>query len=143
MGKKKTLGLIVLACFCMTAAGGPLSFGRGAVQRAVSAGKWGGEQIEMVVGRGGTRIEYDCGGGTIDGPLRPDRAGRFSAKGTLVVGHGGPARIDEQPDSRPARYTGRVTGKTMTLTVTLAGTGESVGTFTLRHGRDGRLRRCL
>ena len=110
--------------------------------RHIPKGTWGGLHISMEVADGSATIEYDCARGTIDGPLKLDRGGRFSFGGTHAREHGGPIRSDEQPDSHPARYTGWTDGKTMKLTVTLLDTKETVGTFTLVHGNAGRVFKC-
>ena len=91
---------------------------------------------------GGT-VEYDCAHGTIDQPFVADPSGRFDLAGTHTREHGGPIRIGEKEDKRPARYTGMTDRRTMTLTVTLTGTNERIGTFTLTHGQIGRIVKCL
>ena len=106
-------------------------------------GSWGGEHVGLEVTDSGATIEYDCATGTIDGPLHPDGAGRFDARGTHVRGHGGPDREGEVPDAHPARYTGRVEGGRMTLTVGETDTGATVGTFSLRRGAAPQVFRCL
>ncbi|MDB6162720.1 MAG: hypothetical protein JWL98_152 [Xanthomonadaceae bacterium] len=92
----------------------------------------------------GGRIEYDCGQGTIDAPLRPDAGGAFSVRGTHLQGHGGPARVQEdEPTSTavPANYSGTVNGDTMRLRVT--SNGDELGTYTLRRGADPQMVHCL
>ena len=79
----------------------------------------------------------------IDQPLLTDSSGRFDLAGTHTREHGGPIRIGEKEDKRPARYTGTTDGRTMTLTVALAGSNEPLGTFTLTHGKIGRIVKCL
>ena len=113
--------------------------------RRVTAGVWGGDHLQMNVGRRGAsaQLEFDCASGQITVPLTFDRSGRFSLDGTFTRRRGGPIRRNEQPDIRPARYEGSVNGKTITLTITLTETNESVGTYTLYLGRAGKLRRCL
>lgn len=56
------------------------------------------------------RVEYDCADGVIEGPIRPDRAGRFTAAGTHTPGRGGPIREDEVLPSFRARYDGQING---------------------------------
>ena len=109
----------------------------------VEAGVWGGRGIQLAVGEGGARVEYDCAHGEIAGPVALDAEGRFSLGGTLTPERGGPAHAGESPKSFPARYEGRVSGQTMTLTVTRADTGERVGTYTLTRGAEARLFKCL
>ena len=108
----------------------------------IATGTWGGQQINISIEGNAATVEYDCANGTINGPLKVDRNGRFSLSGTHVREHGGPIRADEKPPSQPARYTGRIDGKKMTLTVTLPNSNEKLGTFTLTHGQSGRLRKC-
>lgn len=109
----------------------------------ILTGTWGGPHVSLEITGEPARIEYDCAHGTIDGPIKLDREGRFEAAGTHETEHAGPVRAGEEGSSRPARYRGQVTGKTLTLTVTLAGSSEEVGTFTLTQGAMGRLFKCL
>jgi hypothetical protein len=110
--------------------------------KSVATGVWGGEHIRMEVTESGATVEYDCGNGTIAGPLKLDGEGRFHAAGNRVPEHGGPVRDGEAPAARPADYSGSVRGETMTLTVTLASPSETIGTFTLVHGSEGELVKC-
>jgi hypothetical protein len=109
----------------------------------VRPGIWGGDHVGVTVTETGSTLEYDCAAGTIDQPFVLDAAGRFDLVGTHVRGHGGPTRIDEQPDRHPARYTGTVDGGTMTLTVTMTDLNQTVGTFSLTVGASPRIVRCL
>jgi hypothetical protein len=106
-------------------------------------GEWGGEHISISVSLTESTVEYDCAHGTIDGPIAPDHAGKFTLSGTHVREHGGPIREDEMPDQHPARYSGWSNGDRMTLTVTLLDTGETIGQYELRLGSLGRVLKCL
>jgi hypothetical protein len=108
----------------------------------VATGLWGGEHIQMQVTEGGARIEYDCAHGTIEEPLVLDSQGRFEAKGAYVREPRGPVRMGENYDGRPARFTGSVNGKEMTITVTLTDKQQTISTFTLNQGENGRIRKC-
>lgn len=123
-------------------AGGGSSSGGGSGGKSVAAGTWGGRGVRLQVSASGADIEYDCAHGTI-GKMTLDAAGRFDAQGTHAAERGGPVRADEEAKGQPARYTGRIEGKTMTLRVVLTGTNQTVGTFTLTHGDEGRLVKCL
>jgi hypothetical protein len=111
--------------------------------RRIVNGKWGGDQINVTVEANAATIEYSCARGTIKGPLVVDSKGRFKLVGTHTVERGGPVRSDETANSRPAVYTGTINGKTMTLTVKLTDTDETIGTFTLGLGKEGKLFRCM
>jgi hypothetical protein len=111
--------------------------------RRVPDGVWGGEHIGLWVERGGARVEYDCGRGTIDQPLVLDRHGRFNVKGTHYKEHGGPVRIDEENNGQTARYTGALLARTLTITITLPKTGQTLGTFRLKHTQEPHLVKCL
>ena len=119
------------------------SVGKSRKPQRVGAGTWGGQHIRMEVADGAATIEYDCAHGTINGPFTIDRKGRFSWRGTHTREHGGPIRSDETSSSRPARYTGWTDGKKITLTVTLTDRNETLGTFTLVRGQQGRVFKCL
>jgi hypothetical protein len=116
---------------------------RPASGRSLEVGAWGGDHVNLlVVGTGGT-LEYDCAHGTIDQPFLVDSSGRFDLAGTHTREHGGPIRVGEKENKRPARYTGTTDGRTMTLTVTLTGSNERLGTFTLTRGQTARILKCL
>lgn len=105
-------------------------------------GSWGAPHIRIDVGQSSATIDYDCANGTIDSPLTFDRKGNFTWRGTHNREHGGPIRVDEKSNSRPAIYTGSIKGDTMTLTVKLADSKEVVETFTLKRGGAGRVFKC-
>ena len=117
--------------------------GAAPAKRGALTGSWGGLHVGLEITAEGARLEYDCAHGTIDGPIVPDRAGRFAAVGTHTAEHAGPIREGEPDAGRPARYRGKVAGKTLTLTVTLTDSGEEVGTFTLTRDATPRITRCL
>jgi hypothetical protein len=136
----KQMGLLALCCI-----GCAMIFDDGSpVQpRRVSAGRWGGQHINIEVSANTAEIEYDCAHGTIEGPLEINGKGRFRLKGTHTPEHGGPVRRDESANTRPALYTGSIHGETMTLTVTLTDKNETVGTYTLTKGATGRIFKCM
>lgn len=109
----------------------------------VAVGSWGGDHLRVDVTPAGATIEYDCAHGTIDEPLSPDRAGRFSAAGTHTFEHGGPIRVDELPNRHPARYDGLVVANTLEMTVTVIDTPQVIGTFTATFGAASRTLKCL
>jgi hypothetical protein len=105
-------------------------------------GIWGGEHIGLVVTEDGGRVEYDCAHGTIDQRITTDAEGGFELRGTHVRERGGPVRRGDPVDSHPATYKGQIEGDTMTLTVEESDTGQSVGTYTLRLGREPHVVKC-
>jgi hypothetical protein len=109
----------------------------------VQTGTWGGEHIALTVSGDGAHLEFDCASGDITGPLTIDTDGRLSIEGVYIQGHGGPIRSDEQSDRKRARYSGRVEGTKLTLDITLIDSNESVGSFTLTHGAEPIVRKCL
>jgi hypothetical protein len=106
-------------------------------------GVWGGDHVAMTVSAGGAHLEFDCAHGDIGQPLMVDDSGRLSVDGTFTQEHGGPIRVGETEDKKPARYSGKLSGETMTLSVTLTDTKETVGSFTVTRGGDARVRKCL
>ena len=104
-------------------------------------GAWGGLHINLVAGARSATVEYDCAHGTIEGPLRFDKQGKFEWRGTFIPERGGPIRADETPSAQPAVYSGSVNGNTMTLTLKVAGSDETE-TFTLEKGKPGELFKC-
>lgn len=108
----------------------------------IKTGMWGGDHIRLEVSANSATIEYDCAQGAIAGPFTIDSRGNFCLKGTLTPEHGGPVRRDEEPNSKPAVYTGWTDGKKMTLRVVLDGSGDEIGTFHLIQGEQGRVWKC-
>jgi hypothetical protein len=69
--------------------------------------------------------------------------GKLDTTGTYVQEHGGPILVNEQEDSRPARFTGITDGKVLYLTVTYTDDNTVIGTFMYIYGNDGLLMKCL
>jgi hypothetical protein len=131
------LGLILLSGPAYAVIGG-----KPRKMQNIPAGTWGGPSIRIEITAGAATIEYDCANGTITGPLKFDRNGKFSLAGTHVRERGGPVRLNEDRPRQPARFSGWTDGKKMTLTVTLTNGKEEIGTFTLERGKESRLRKC-
>ncbi len=106
----------------------------------VPNGEWGGAHVRLSVADSGARVEFDCGHGSLEGPLTLDAGGRFDVKGSLVA-EGGPVMKDEAANARPVRYRGHTDGKSMRLEVTLD-SGESAGTFSLARNARAKLVKC-
>jgi hypothetical protein len=106
-------------------------------------GEWGGRHIAVTVLSDSVTLEYDCAHGAITEPLAVDGNGEFSLSGYHVVEQGGPIREGEEPEQRPARYTGDTDGTTLQITVELTDTGQEVGDFTVVKGEAPRLFKCL
>jgi hypothetical protein len=109
----------------------------------VPNGSWGGEHIGLVVTDSGATIEYDCAAGTITGPLTLDASGNFDWRGVHSPGHGGPSRVDQPPDTHPARYTGHATSSQMSIALTILDMAVPEQTFTLQRGGNARVFKCL
>jgi hypothetical protein len=113
----------------------------GAGQRRDLKGNWGGQHISMEITDAGAEIEYDCAHGRIAEKIVPDANGKFTAKGVHVRERPGPVREGEE-NEQAASYRGSINDDAMTLTVTLIKNNETVGTFTLMHGKSGRVFKC-
>lgn len=137
---KHSVRLLVLVSLIMLIASSASS--RPRKMYRLNPGSWGGPNIRIDLGKSSATIEYACASGTIDGPLSIDGKGRFAWRGTFNQEHGGPARIDEKANERPAVYSGWIKGDTMTLTVKLADTNEVLETFALKRGSTGRVFKC-
>jgi hypothetical protein len=108
----------------------------------LARGVWGGQHIRAEVTDSGADIEFDCAHGTIDQPIVLDGKGSFDVKGKFTPERGGPVRRDEKSNDRLVRYVGQVKDQELTLTITNAGTKETIDSFTLTHGSDGRIMKC-
>jgi hypothetical protein len=117
---------------------------RTAVQRTdrLANGVWGGVHIRMDVTDSGADIEYDCAHSTVDEPIVLDGEGNFDVKGKYLREHGGPIRKDEENNGTLVRYVGHASGKELSLTITKPDTKETIGTFTLTQGSEGRVMKC-
>ena len=133
---------VLSAALLLSACGGSSARGVASGDNGqVILGEWGGLHAGLVLSSAGGHIEFDCASGSIDAPLRVDKAGRFSLPGTYAGGHGGPVRQDAPDDRQPARYLGTVSDKQMDLTVTVG--PETIGSFQLERDGTGPMARCL
>jgi hypothetical protein len=132
------LGILLLS----TAACAP-SIVSGVDGTRVRTGTWGGEHIALNVSESGAHLEFDCASGDINEPLTFDHLGQLAVDGVFTREHGGPIRSDEQPERKPAHYSGKIDGETMTLDIKLIESDETVGTYTLSYGAEPRVRKCL
>lgn len=105
-------------------------------------GVWGGQHIRAEVTDSGATIEFDCAHGTIDQPIILDVKGRFDVQGKFTTERGGPTRRDEESNDRLVHYVGQLKEQALSLTITDAGTKETIDSFTLTHGSDGRIMKC-
>ena len=108
----------------------------------LATGVWGGQHIRVEVTDSGADIEFDCAHGTIDQPIVLDGKGKFDVEGKFTTERGGPTRRDQKSNYRLVRYVGQVKEQALALTITDAGTKETIDSFTLTHGSDGRLMKC-
>lgn len=99
--------------------------------------------MQLLVSLAGGTVEFDCAHGRLDEPMAIDQSGRFAVAGVFVREHGGPIRVDEMEDARPARYSGSVDGQKMSLTVTILDESPALGPFTLVLNGRPRLVKCL
>ena len=105
-------------------------------------GVWGGAHIRMEVTDSGADIEYDCAHSTVDEPIVLDSEGNFDVKGKYSPQHGGPIRKDEESNDFIVNYSGHASGKELSLTITNPDKKETIGTFTLSQGSEGRVMKC-
>jgi hypothetical protein len=105
-------------------------------------GVWGGQHVRAEIAESGVQFEFDCARGTIGQRLTPDAGGKFDVLGKFATEHAGPVTRDEESNERSVRYSGNVKDQEMTLTITDSKTKEEIGTFTLKHGSEGRLMKC-
>lgn len=104
-------------------------------------GEWGGDRARLTLSASGGKIDYDCGSGTINGPLWLDAKNQFKAGGMFEEFVPGPTPADASRKARPTVYRGTVEGDALTLTVRTAGSSEP-RTFHLVRGKQIKLIRC-
>ena len=127
-----------LAAMLVACAGSPAGPGQ-----QLAAGAWGGDHVQMSVSANDASVEFDCAHGSVAQGIRLDASNRFDVAGVYVREHGGPVRVDEVPDSHPARYSGIVNGGVMQLTITTTDDNRAVGSFVLVLGQAGRIVKCV
>jgi hypothetical protein len=108
----------------------------------VPSGTWGGQGIRIEITEEGGELELDCAHGSIRAGLDLDSAGAFSVDGVFVREHPGPVREGHEPEEQPATYSGSLREGVLTLRIRVTETGETVGSFSLTHGSEGRVRKC-
>lgn len=115
-------------------------------------GTWGGPEIRLDIAESGAKVEFDCAHGTIDQPFKVDKDGHFDLKGSYQSENGGPATNvtpskengeAAERNARPAIYSGTVTDNVMKLKIKLVSSDKPIGTFTLKHGSEARIHKCL
>jgi hypothetical protein len=106
----------------------------------LKTGAWGGEHVALTVTDAGAHVELDCAYGDISEPVTIDRDGRMAVRGVYVF-QAGPER--ENPNRKPARFSGTLSGEVLTFEVRLIESGEIVGTFKVAYGAPPRgVRKC-
>ena len=108
----------------------------------LAKGVWGGPHIRLEVTDSGANLEYDCANSTIAEPIVLDREGNFDVRGKYMPEHVGPISRDEESNSYSVRYVGHARDNDLTLTITIPDKKETIGTFTLTHGSEGRVMKC-
>jgi len=110
-------------------------------QQGMPRGEWGGDHVNMNVGDGSAKLEFDCATGYIAGPLSVDQHGKFQLHGTFTPERGGPIRAGESSREQPASYSGEIKDHTMTLILKI-GDSDETETFTLEKGKAGHIVKC-
>jgi len=114
---------------------------RAGASQELAKGTWGGQHIRAEVNERGVEIEFDCARGSIARKIGLDASGRFDLDGSFATEHAGPVR-DDQSNSRTVRYRGVVRDDEMEVTVFDPQTKETIGSFNLKLGSEGRLMKC-
>jgi hypothetical protein len=105
-------------------------------------GIWAGRHITFEITENGANIEYDCANGKISKKIVLDKNKKFNLIGEFTTEHGGPVRMDEQPNTIKAVYSGQISGKKLSLTVKRKDNNKLIGKFTLYYNREPYLTKC-
>ena len=89
----------------------------------------------------GGKLDYDCGSGSINEPVRIDSLGRFTVRGAHTPHHAGPELTDWAATTRAATYDGRVFGAVLELRV-LIDDEAIVRSYRLDKNHKVKLIRC-
>ena len=108
----------------------------------VISGTWGATGAEMSVEKESVKLKFDCADGEIPLTLKMDKRGNFKVEGTYTRRGFGPIRINKPPTAEPVIYEGKVTGRSMKFKITVIATGDLVGEFTLKRGREATIHSC-
>ena len=108
----------------------------------LATGVWGGDHIRAEVTDRGAEIEFDCAHGVIAEAIALNTKGGFDVPGKYAPEHGGPVRDNETSKGISVRYVGSLRDSEISLAIINADTKETIGTFTLTHGNDGRVMKC-
>lgn len=110
--------------------------------RQLPVGLWGGAHISLEVADQGGRLEFDCAHGEIDGKIVLDRKGGFKVAGKYAEERGGPVRAGADESGDQVWYIGQVTGKQLKLTIRRRDNNRSLGTYSLRLGKEPMVVKC-
>jgi hypothetical protein len=105
-------------------------------------GQWGGDRTNLTLDAKGGRIEADCGDGWITGPIAPNRAGQFVARGSFMANAGGPERLGGPDRRKAATFKGKFSGQSLSLTIEAAGLPQP-RKLNLTKDLQVKLFRCL
>jgi hypothetical protein len=105
-------------------------------------GQWGGDGARLIFDAGRGIISYDCAHGSISGPIRMNSKGNFTTDGTYVAEKPGPIRLEEKQEEWPVRYEGKLKDDELELRITRTDNGETIGSFLLFEGSEGRIHKC-
>jgi hypothetical protein len=105
-------------------------------------GIWSGKHITLEISESNATVDYDCAKGSIGKKILLDKNNRFNIVGEYAEEHGGPVRIDEQPETVKVVYSAQIVGKKMSLTVKRTDNNKLIGKFTLYFGREPYLVKC-
>jgi hypothetical protein len=105
-------------------------------------GLWSGKHITLEISENGATVDYDCAKGSIGKKISLSKTSSFSIIGEYSEEHGGPVRIDEQPEIVTVVYSAQIVGKKMSLTVKRKDNNKLIGKFTLYYGRESYLTKC-
>ncbi len=133
MNKAKAVVLLGSLVMNLSACAGP-------APKHLPEGQWGGDRVRFTVSEGMGRLDLECAGGTIPGPIQLDADGRFQASGHFEAQRGGPQRADETPPV--ARYAGELKGPLLSLQVWPVA-GQAPLEFKLRKDAPTKMVRCL
>ncbi|WP_291993982.1 hypothetical protein [Candidatus Accumulibacter sp. ACC003] len=104
-------------------------------------GAWGGDRLNLILDVQGGKLDYDCGSGSINEPLRIDSQGQFTARGAHTAHHAGPEMAAGTATTRAATYDGRVFGTVLELRVRIDDEAI-VRSYRLEKNQKVKLIRC-
>jgi hypothetical protein len=111
------------------------------VKQSPFDGIWGGDRMNLEVGRNGGKIETDCGSGRFPGPIKLAANGSFSASGSFYDHQIGPQKANDIQSASAARFHGRLSNGLLHFSISIGDKKDKLH-YALRKNARVKLVQC-